>query len=356
MIKLKVYLKPYLKNNLGDDIFVHIVSNRYDEKFYMCNRNEYGEIFKKNINVYSGKIYRIINKIIRTISSGKSNFQKFLSNKCDLSILIGGSMFMELEDKKFKYELSKPYYVLGSNFGPYKTQGFYDEFYDFFKNAEDVCFREKYSKDLFKDLDNTRYASDIVFTLDTSDVVIKDSKKAIISVIDCDRKINPNYTKLYEENIINLINLLCDKGYGVTLMSFCKAEGDEKAIESIYSKLGNNIVENVDKYYYNGNIKEALDIMGDSSVIFGTRFHANILGLLLEKTVIPIAYSDKTLNVFNDMNFNGKIFDIRDKEFDLCNLSSEDLQFKFDVKKQIEDANRQFEKLDKILKRKEKNG
>ena len=140
-------------------------------------------------------------------------------------------------------------------------------------------------------------------------------------------------------------------------MSYCAAENDEIAINSILDKIKEkNMLDKISTYYYKGNIEEALDVMGDSQVIIGSRFHANIIGMLLNKTVIPLADSDKTLNVFNDMKFDGKIFDLRKiDEIDISKITDEDLKYKFDISTQIEDAKKQFEELDKVLKRKGKN-
>ena len=53
-------------------------------------------------------------------------------------------------------------------------------------------------------------------------------------------------------------------------MSFCQYEGDEKIINEI---MKNNKKKNVEKYFYRGNIDEALKIIANASVIVGSRFH-----------------------------------------------------------------------------------
>ena len=94
-------------------------------------------------------------------------------------------------------------------------------------------------------------------------------------------------------------------------MSFCKDEGDEEEINKI-CKIIND--KNIVKYCYRGNIEEALEQIRTSEIIVGSRFHANILGLAYNKRIIPLAYSDKTINALEDIDFNGKIFDMRKKE------------------------------------------
>ena len=97
----------------------------------------------------------------------------------------------------------------------------------------------------------------------------------------------------------------------------------------------------------NGNIEEAMNVLADSQVIVGGRFHANILGLLLSKSIIPVLYSDKTLNVLKDMNIDAPVIDIRNlKDFDISSITDADLNKVYNVEKEKIDAQRHFEKLD----------
>ena len=156
---------------------------------------------------------------------------------------------------------------------------------------------------------------------------------------------------------------LIDNGYKITYMSFCKNENDELAIEEILNELNENVNQNsakennlrdfIETYYYRGNIKEALEVLNNSDIIVGTRFHATILGLLLNKTVIPIIYSDKTKHVLEDLNFKGKTVDIR--ELDNYNIEElfekENMDYKLNVEKIRKEAELQFKELDKVLKK-----
>lgn len=345
----KIFLQAYLTENLGDDLFIDIISKRYpNSKMKILTYNNIKTNFSENIKIYNKKYHKLLNKIIKVYTKNKSNLENEMIKKSDITCFIGGSMFIEKSNQNIKnqYFIGKKHYVIGTNFGPYHTKNYYQTFYNMFKKAIDVCFRDEYSYNLFKDLPNVRMAPDIVFSLDTTDLNNKEENKVIISVINCNNRKIENNKEQYESKIIEMINLFQSKGYKVTLMSFCKFEGDENAIERIITQ-----VKNVDKYYYKGNIEEALNILASSKIIVGTRFHANILGLVMNKTIIPIAYSDKTLNVLKDINFKGKIFDIRDMDnFDVNSISDKDLKYKCNVDKQKKLAEKHFEKLDLILK------
>lgn len=338
---MQIYLNAYLEKNFGDDLFVKIIVDRYKNHTFYAISNSYKT--RDNLQIYKNTLkMRILNKL--------GLKEKVYINSKDISVSIGGSMFIEglspIERKKIYG--NNPYYILGSNFGPYKTEKFYKKGYELFKNAEDVCVRDKYTYNLFKDLPNVRYAPDIVFTLDTSKIKISEEKKAIISVIDCENKLGKQYQEKYENMIKEMIKFFIDNGYKVALMSFCKRENDEIAIERILNNLDENTKQQVQKYFYDGNVEEALNYIAQSQIIVGTRFHANILGLLLRKTVIPIIYSNKTTEFLKDIKFEGKTIDIKgDCKF---NLTLEDLKYKKDVTKEIEKAQGQFKALDKLLK------
>lgn len=340
---MKVYVDAYVAKNLGDDLFIHILTERYpNHKFYTISKGIKG-YDKNNLKVYSNPyFFRVLKKF---------QWEKYLANQYDLVVSIGGSMYMENNDSKRDFSLGKnKRYILGSNFGPYKTEEYYKNIYEIFKNAEDVCFREKYSYDLFKSLPNIRYASDIVFSMNTDNIKNTNRKRVIISVISCERKSDKKYMKIYEEKMIDLIKFLDSKDYEICLMSFCKMEEDEKAIKSILQKCDDTIRNKIETYYYDGNIKEALDVIGDSQVVVGARFHANIIGLLLGKTVIPVLYSDKTQHVLDDMEIPIETIDIRKmNEIDIVAVVDRNLNKHFDVTKQKEDANKHFKKLDKVL-------
>lgn len=342
---MKIYVNAYLAENLGDDLFLKILTERYkSHKFYSISKG-FKNYSKNNLKVFSNPyIFRILKKF---------QLEKYLANRYDLVVSIGGSMYIENNDNTRDFSLGKnEYYILGSNFGPYKTEEYYNNLYKIFEKAEDVCFREKYSYDLFNKLSNVRYASDIVFNLDTKNVTNTNKKRVIFSIISCEYKLGTEYQKDYEEKMIELIKFFEEMGYEICLMSFCKFEKDEEEIEAILKICPKNLLDKISTYYYRGNIEEALNVIGDSSIMVGSRFHANIIALLLGKTILPVIYSDKTKHVIEDMNLKVKTIDIKNiNSFDVQKLSKKDLVHKEDITKIKEDAKRQFEKLDLILGR-----
>lgn len=360
----KIFLDAYLKHNLGDDLFLEIISNRYKSHEFLINNSidmNYKNMFdniKPNKSKFKYFFFRFLNKIFK---NKNILYEKKIKN-CDCKVTIGGSIFMENKNyyKNQINELSKnsaeniEKYILGANFGPYYHDEYLLKVKESLKNYEDVCFRDKYSYKLFKDLKNVRVKPDIIYSLDTKKYQKKDEKLVTFSLIDCNSRTNlKKYAKSYENKIIELINYFYEKDYKICLMSFCKYENDEKAIKSILQNIlqsNMNMIRNITTYEYINNIDEALELIGKSEYIVGTRFHANILGLKFQKKLIPIAYSDKTINALTDIGYKGKIYHL-DKidELDISKIKYHILD-KDELEKLSIEAEQQFEKLDKILK------
>lgn len=351
--KKKIFLKGYMCKNLGDDIFFKMFVDRYGEnnKIYIYADSEYKKILNNKV-VNCKNIFTILfNRTLKLITRNKFDIYNLLNKKVDASVKIGGSIFDQEKDVSYKNNLeseySNKYYILGSNFGPYKDEEYVNTYKKVFENAEDVCFRDEYSYNLFKDVSKVRYTSDIVYGLDVSKFINNSQKKVIISVVDCETKLDKKYKVEYNKKIIQMIKCLIEKKYEIVLMSFCKIENDETVINEIYDILEENIKTKVSKYFYDGNIEEALEVLSNSEVIIGSRFHANILGLIMNKTLVPIAYSNKTINALKDIDFpEDKILDIRNLENVDIPKMFENLDYKMLVEKQISASKKQFKVLD----------
>jgi len=357
----KILMVAGAKKNLGDDLFIYILANRYkDTKFYLCSKTKYNKNSLKlnNLKLVNPLIVKELDKISHNLNMPKISCNNLISKSCDAMILIGGSMFMENDDiETYKKSLSdrfdhikKDYYILGSNFGPYISEEYYNIHKEVFKKAKDVCFRDAYSSYIFKDLNNIRYASDIVFSMDTSNIVKVENKRVVISIVNLKSRDGlSKHKEIYENKMRRTIEYFLNNSYEVTLMSFCSFEGDEEAIDSILKLVAGK--DKVEVYKYDGNIQEALTVIASCKIVIAARFHSMILGLLMGKTVIPMIYNEKTLNVINDIGFKGKYVKIEElSDFNINEFTEKDLNYKHDITKQIKDSKKQFEVLDICLK------
>lgn len=360
----KVMVYAYTKINFGDDLFIKILCDRYPNvKFKIYTYKEYRKILKscKNIKVLSNSNFfsKITNKIGLLIK--KTNlYENILAKTCDICVYIGGSLFIQDTEKwedYYNYMLDRkqkniPFFLLGANFGPYTDKNYYLKFKELFSTYEDICFREKKTYDMFKDLKNVRLAKDIVFTLKKLPNSIE-KRELTISVINLDnRKKLLKYKNDYIKAILDIINFYLDNNYRINLVSFCKMEGDEEAVNEIYNLIDNN-KKMVNKVYYRGNIDEIIKIFCNSKLIIATRFHAMILGWICNKVTYPIIYSDKMQNVIDDINFLGnsiRIENIREFNIATC-INYMESNYIINLEDSIKNANLQFLNLDKLLKK-----
>lgn len=365
----KVFIYAYDKINLGDDLFVHTLAKRYPNIRFLlwtdkCNKKTFQIL--KNIKVIDEQ--SLLLKLLRAIRPSLAvRYKATLELSCEAVVYIGGSIFIEYENWEqiltwWSYEaLNRNFYILGANFGPYRSEGYRQGLAEVFNNVKDVCFRDSYSKNKFADVPSVRMAPDILFATEIPSRK-RFEKRVFISVIDCKSKSEGDnqlaeYEICYLKSICKLILQFQKDGYCVTLSSFCKIEGDEIAIRKIVKNINkfskDTAEQKLEIVNYNGsNAEDVLQAISDSDYVIATRFHAAILGLAAGKPVYPIIYSDKTRNVLADIGFNGTWQDLRNMSgvnYEACikGLNQQNLKYVAQLKK---DSVKHFEKLDEILK------
>ena len=347
---VNIFVTAYTACNLGDDLFITILCNRYPlVHFYLYCPNQYAKAFEsiRNITVISefndNEIYNIIDTI-------------------DLQIMIGGSLFIQPQNVskiKLKFEsviscrLSPniPFIIIGANFGPFTELSHLQYYQNWFKTVDDVCFRDIYSYRLFNHLDNIRWSPDVVFNLTLPNV--KKTKSIVISCIYNNNRIGlPQFNNdAYCQKICDISKQYIDRGYKVIFASFCVAQNDTNAIQHIYSLMPKSYAKQIGILEYKGDINTFLNDFLQAEYIIGTRFHSIILGWKAGIPVFPISYNSKTFNVLRDYGFVGRYCTI--EEFP--NLSFEQINdnyiknYIFDCSNLITSADKQFKKIDNMI-------
>jgi len=305
--KMKILVLAYTKMNLGDDLFLDILFKKYPEiDFFIRVDEKFSKTFKSHENV------TVFNE---------NNREEVNSYTYDAVVYIAGSIFMEPENyngknpnfngwKKtaLKYKKDKkPYFHISCNFGPYSNDNYHKQAQNYLKICSDVCFRDKYSFKLFKNLNNIRYAPDAALSMDyPKPEKIKNSVG--ISIIEPSIRwyINQNKKEDYYNFLKNNILYLIDEGMTIYLFSYCEAEGDTIAQKELLEMIPKEYHSKIHLPNYEGNLESYLKKYGEMEYALCGRFHSLILSLIFEHKYFVTAYSDKTTNVMNDFKIKNQ--------------------------------------------------
>lgn len=358
----KIFIDAYLAKNLGDDLFLKIVFERYPnvEWHFTTTDKTYRETFSSYPNVvvhYDNLFHKIVNRINYLYKKRT----QILAKKYDALLKIGGSIF--IQSRKWNKQVNqnhsliqsfknnnRPVFILGSNFGPYAEEEYLEAYKEIFQLCDDICFREQYSYNLFRNLPNVRVAPDIVFSMKYENKNKKENTVGI-SVIDIsDREELAPFEKNYLKKNAEMIKKFVTNGYQITLFSFCELQNDTLAIKKILDLLDENLLKNVRVVNYTGNIEKFLNEFSSMESIIGCRFHSVILAFLFNQNFYPLIYSNKTYNVLKDLNLDKDLTFI--KNIDQLNVDTvfKTLQFnKLNDGNIFKEAEKQFMKLDEYI-------
>lgn len=363
-----VFLYGAWKQNLGDDLFLKIISERYPNcVFHILTKREHKSAYSNMTNVIvhtkDAPTTRILNTLFRIGNSPEYVFKK-MSRVAQAIVFLGGSLYQQEKNWKrlYKQRVSLTYlfhdsFAIGNNFGPYSDPDFYNSYKIFFQRMNDVCFRDHTSKNLFP-YPNVRVASDVVFGLKNhckymDEIPLSECPKeryVVISVINLNlesvsRKFNTVNAETYEMWIEKLVAHLEERGYAVVLMGFCEAEKDGEAIDRIISDVHS---AKTIKFIHN-DIDSSLAIIKGADMVVATRFHAMILGWIFDKRVLPIVYGSKMKHVIEDVGFDGCRIDIERIESYDPDRVLEDSKALNNVSWFSRDASKQFQGFDQWL-------
>jgi colanic acid/amylovoran biosynthesis protein len=352
--------------NLGDDLFLDILAKKFPYSEFTINYlgKNYDQFISHYKNLAKRK-YTVIDKIGQRlkISNTITNYAK-VAQEHDALLFLGGSIFREEEYHHSLYQdrleivrefkkRDKPFFILGANFGPFESVQFFNDYNNFFKLCDDICFRDLYSYDLFNHLPQVRYAPDIVFQMNVDKYKGIAKKNSVgFSIIDVRHKYGlSKYYNDYISSTVKSIELLVKKGYVCYLLSFCESEGDLEIINTIISHLPKETLKNVSIYNYRGDIKEAISLIASFNLLVAARFHANILAMLLGIGVMPIIYSPKTANMLKDINFNEILISMEtlNLQFD-SDILIKSFNNKASLGLILNEAKNHYEKLSEFLK------
>lgn len=363
----RVFIHAYAAGNLGDDLLVRILCERYPRtKFLIWADPSYKIRFAdlKNLRVFSldDKVVRYVNRISRRLKKCDNGMWKLLLKSSYATVHIGGSVFVQHQDDfSPAYELdrqlrrlSRRLFVVGANFGPYTDESYYDKYKELFQFYDGICFRDSYSKRLFGMLSNIRFAPDVAFNYRGEGNSVKVKKQVLFSVIYMESRGGKYSISQYAEEYYTLISSLAEayieRGYSIKFISFCRMEEDEKAIKIVMDGIRTEYRKALSTYFYDMDGKGCVDQFYESEIVVGTRFHSIILGWMAKKKVLPIVYNMKTLHTLEDMGIKDYILMEELGKVDVNNVADELMgREAVNVEELKKEAEIQFLDLDRIL-------
>lgn len=363
---MKVVLFACIEKNIGDDLFIYTVCKRYPKtNFVISSEANYGDLsnlpnlsFDDNLRKwirFSDPYGRSLVKRIVCWFFAKYNGIKF--GKHDIGVYIVGNSFKNMNYTgktqslwlKNRITLVNKFFLLSTNFGPFNNKLWVEDCKRIFSGMYDICFRDDYSASIFKDLDNTRYCCDAIFSLGKKKG--RKEKRVIISLID--GKTNGRPIELQDncesfENTIALISKQFMKENYQIVYLLSNSEQDRPSYERIKNMIGE---DNSTCFSYDGDISSVFKLFSDAEICISTRLHPIELGLLYGLKVIPIIYDEKVSNMLDSINFTGDRYyysDIKREDVKEIMRSIESYSFEIDDAI-ITNANNQFIMLDEVL-------
>ena len=304
---MKFYVDIYLDHNLGDDLFLDTLLQRYPEHDFYVGIPSHVERLNIHFNRYSN---------LKKISPiGIKNIFNVID--FDAYILIGGSVYMDLNKSFRRLWLSrlfksiicalsqKPFYVIGANLGPFNTKLGKLLLFIHFNVIKHISVRDKHSYDLlkrWKKFNTYSIAPDVVFSHTTKTTSTSTSTSTLgISVINTSRHIYAQ--EAYIKKIAALINLYLSKSSSnsILLMGFDGGlENDNAIIQRVLEDQNMDRIK-VLNYSPDLDMMSFLNEFKKCDSIVCSRFHAMILAIKYNKKIFPICYSEKMSNVLLDM-------------------------------------------------------
>ena len=351
--KTKILLFAYTKVNLGDNLFIYLLLKRYPNiDFYIhVVEKEYEKVYQNFENLH----YLYENR----------DFDKIHVEDFDAYLYVGGSIFMESEYARHELkevnkfvkrcnEKNKKFFYMSCNFGPYQTEEYLNLAKETYSLCGGICFRDKKSYNLFKEIPQVRQAPDMAFTLPVENVE-KEKNTIGISVISLAiREDLKEKEGAYNDFIKRIIIKFAKRNYQVTLFGFSEFEKDSEAIQTILSTVPDEYKNNVHVEIFKENIEKYIEKYAKMEYMVCGRFHSMILSMLYGQKIYNLTYSKKQETVIEESKFFSRYQPIREMNYETVLRK---YYFKkasnYKLKKVIKEAENQFKDLEDWLHNKE---
>lgn len=313
---MNIVLRAYLDNNLGDDLMIKLLVEKFPKHHFFMYSNS-----STVINTYE----KYLNVEIRPTFKMKKDIKNI-----DVFITIGGSIF---QLKSIKQHITRIFKILflkmlkfrnvkivtiGANLGPFANKFSYKLVELELRQNSLTTVRDSSSMNIiesFKKIKNYHLTNDIVYYLPNENKNIKNGLG--ISTYRSEKSDENNFqnykiiSKIVDQYIENT-------GKEVKLFAFdSEKENDLVSAHHIY-----NLSKNKEKLTiipYLGNVEEFLIHFSSCEKLVAIRFHSAILADIYNIPFLPIVYSSKMENLLEDNNYDGLSLPLKslDKDLDI---------------------------------------
>lgn len=310
---MRILLSAYLDSNVGDDLFVDQLADRYrDHEVHLICENpaSLNVALRRHSNIHAVALKQAVLKLY----------------SFDVLVIVGGSIFQDIP-AYYKYDfrrnalvtlariLGKAVFIIGCNIGPIHSK-VGERFTRYcFALANAVSVRDSASFALLKFWRcRTPYTlgSDLVFSypFEPPRKTSLQPQRLGISVVNVNRP--EAETAWYVDKLAELARAHLHKGVEreVTFFGFNgggNGQNDSVPIAAIVQQLEPYSRQvKVQQYGPNVALSEFVESFASCDYMVCSRFHSVVLALGCGIPFYPIVYSDKTLNLLHDIGYAGE--------------------------------------------------
>lgn len=358
-MRKRIYASYYSAANLGDDMFLHLVAKEFGNTHFSAASSRPSASLRRldNLALHHDLVPRLVQRAFpRTRLLDRYRLETERVERGDGALIIGGSLFIEtgssddLKRLAHLRDLPRPYVLAGCNVGPWKTDRYREGVQAVVAGADLALIRDTASVSAMGSLPNVVSSTDLLFCYPLPSVPRTDGH-LVVSVVDPARKGSPSSSIAYLERMADLVADSLALGLRVTLMSFCRYEGDLAAARSIRHRLPADLARRVSIHSYSGDIANSLSVLLSASHVVGGRFHAIILGMAGGAKILPISYGSKLSAVLTDIGYPGAMLQLEDMDAWPARSELFDSFADFDVSAARSRAHGDFHLLECLLER-----
>lgn len=349
----KALVGAYIDNNLGDDLFISGLIDRYGDVEFSFNHASSSTILQRKSNVKNVDL----------------NFLNVLKNvrNYDVFILIGGSMFQQIGSPfnwiknwlslyltvVFFRLMGKKVVFIGFNFGSYDSNLFFILYRLLFRLVNYLSVRDEKTFNLFRKNKRIHFYPDIVFGLEVEkEAIPKKTNNIGLSIMDFGP--NVKFQRQYENFLVDVLRRI-DKSFNINVYTFQNSQSINDDI--VAQRVLKRVDRDVDIYSYNGkNLKKILKSFSKNEFILSSRFHSLVLALIFKQNFVSVSYNIKIDNLLNFIGLDNLKVKPQDLENEECIIrTAEKINNKKNVNLNNKNMNldneavKHFEYLDKLF-------